>query len=134
MNTAGLDTDSRAFFNGATILIAIPTGTKVFNWISASTLVGTHAQLIAIFLVIFTLGGSTGVILGSAAFDLAIHDTYYVVAHFHYILSIAAILGILLSVIGYEQDLLGCRVNGRYLMVGILGFSILVTAAMTPLH
>merc|ERR1712187_331673 len=90
MYTVGLETDTRAYFTGVTILISLPTGTKIFNWLS--TYLGnlsllhpkTSSALFALlFLLMFTIGGSTGVILGNAAVDLALHDTYYVVAHFH---------------------------------------------------
>merc|ERR1711982_246861 len=95
MYTVGLETYTRAYFTGVTILISLPTGTKIFNWLS--TYLGnppllhlkTSSALFALlFLLMFTVGGSTGVILGNAAVDLALHDTYYVVAHFHFVLSL----------------------------------------------
>merc|ERR1712057_21477 len=89
MYTVGLETDTRAYFTGVTILISLPTGTKIFNWLS--TYLGnlplsksTSAFFALLFLLMFTIGGSTGVILGNAAVDLGLHDTYYVVAHFHF--------------------------------------------------
>merc|ERR1711957_1093217 len=92
MYTVGLETDTRAYFTGVTILISLPTGTKIFNWLSTylgnpSLLqVKTSSALFGLlFLLMFTIGGSTGVILGNAAVDLALHDTYYVVAHFHFV-------------------------------------------------
>merc|ERR1712054_762186 len=99
MYTVGLETDTRAYFTGATILISLPTGTKIFNWLS--TYLGnlsllqlrTSSALFALlFLLMFTSGGSTGVILGDAAVDLGLHDTYYVVAHFHFVLSLGAVI------------------------------------------
>merc|ERR1712160_110479 len=99
MYTVGLETDTRAYFTGVTILISLPTGTKIFNWLS--TYLGnlpflqlrTSSALFALlFLLMFTIGGSTGVILGNAALDLALHDTYYVVAHFHFVLTFVGIL------------------------------------------
>merc|ERR1712194_686695 len=95
MYTVGLGTDTRAYFSGVTIFISLPTGTKIFNWLS--TYLGnppllqlrTSSSLFALlFLLMFTVGGSTGIILGNAAVDLALHDTYYVVAHFHFVLSL----------------------------------------------
>merc|ERR1712054_450891 len=112
MYTVGLETDTRAYFTGVTILISLPTGTKIFNWLS--TYLGnppllqlrTSSALFALlFLLMFTSGGSTGVILGNAAVDLALHDTYYVVAHFHFVLSLGAIISILVSII-YLHDYL----------------------------
>merc|ERR1712211_112709 len=85
MYTVGLETDTRAYFTGVTILISLLTGTKIFNWLS--TYLGNPPLLqikissvlyALLFLLMFTIGGSTGVILGNAAVDLALHDTYYV--------------------------------------------------------
>merc|ERR1711915_150415 len=99
MYTVGLETDTRAYFSGVTILISLPTGTKIFNWCftylgnPALLLLRTSSSLFALlFLLMFTAGGSTGVILGNAAVDLALHDTYYVVAHFHLVLVFVGIL------------------------------------------
>merc|ERR1712129_408900 len=99
MYSVGLETDTRAYFSGVTILISLPTGTKIFNWLS--TYLGnppllqlrTSSSLFGLlFLLMFTVGGSTGVILGNAAVDLALRDTYYVVAHFHFVLSLGAVI------------------------------------------
>jgi heme/copper-type cytochrome/quinol oxidase subunit 1 len=101
MYTVGLETDTRAYFTGVTILISLPTGTKIFNWLS--TYLGnppflqlrtTSAFFALLFLLMFTIGGSTGVILGNGAVDLGLHDTYYVVAHFHFVLSLGAVIAI----------------------------------------
>merc|ERR1711877_74289 len=106
MYTVGLETDTRAYFTGVTILISLPTGTKIFNWLS--TYLGnppllqlrvSSALFALLFLLMFTVGGSTGVILGNAAVDLALHDTYYVVAHFHFVLSLGAVIAIFSGVI-----------------------------------
>merc|ERR1711976_240490 len=105
MYTVGLETDTRAYFTGVTILISLPTGTKIFNWLS--TYLGnlpflqlrTSSALFALlFLLMFTIGGSTGVIL-NAAVDLALHDTYYVVAHFHFVLSLGAVIAIFSAIV-----------------------------------
>merc|ERR1711972_317781 len=95
MYTVGLESDTRAYFTVVTILISLPTGTKIFNWLctylgnlSLLHLKTSSALFGLLFLLMFTIGGSTGVILGNAAVDLALHDTYYVVAHFHFVLSL----------------------------------------------
>ena len=106
MYTVGIETDTKAYFTGVTILISLPTGTKIFNWLC--TYLGnppllhlrTGSALFALlFLLMFTIGGSTGIILGNAAVDIALHDTYYVAAHFHFVLSLGAVIGIFSSLI-----------------------------------
>merc|ERR1711985_107384 len=116
MYTVGLETDTRSYFTGVTILISLPTGTKIFNWLS--TYLGnpsfldlkTNSGFFALlFLLMFTIGGSTGVILGNAAVDLALHDTYYVVAHFHFVLSLGAVIAIFSAVIFNGENILGSK-------------------------
>merc|ERR1712060_459452 len=146
MYTVGLETDTRAYFTGVTILISLPTGTKIFNWLS--TYLGnlpflqlrTSSALFALlFLLMFTMGGSTGVILGNAALDLALHDTYYVVAHFHFVLSLGAVIAIFSAVIFNGENILGsksllplssCTLSLYHLVLTFVG--ILLT--FSPMH
>jgi len=86
MFAVGLDIDARTYFSSITYVIAVPTSVKLFSWLISllrSLLGCTGIQLILGFLCMFTLGGITGLVLANSEIDLVIHDSYFVVAHFH---------------------------------------------------
>jgi cytochrome c oxidase subunit 1 len=138
MFTIGFNVDTRAYFTAATMVIAVPTGSKIFSWLA--TMWGGSIKLevpmlyAVAFIFLFVVGGVTGITLANASADLVFHDTYYVVAHFHYVMGIAAILGMFGGWYYWIGKMSGCQYPQALSKLQFWVFFIGVNVLFFPQH
>jgi len=138
MYVVGLDVDTRAYYTAATMIIAVPTGIKIFSWLATLWGGSIHLETPMLFtlgfLILFTLGGVTGIACSNAGLDIAIHDSYYVVAHFHYVLSMGAVFSVFAGIYYWIGKMTGLQYPDALSRVHFWTMFVGVNLTFFPMH
>ena len=144
MFIVGIELDSRAYFMTTTMLISLPTGCKLFWWMCTYIIVECNnvcsvsmcVMYVKLFVIMFWLGGTSGIVLGNNVVDVSLHDSYYVVSHFHMVLSIGTIISLILILSNNQEYIMYLVISVlsrlQYYQVYLINIGIVLT--FIPLH